>query len=53
MLQAGRLWVRVPMRLLNFLSDHLILPATPRPLAEMSAEDLSGVKRGRRVRLKT
>jgi hypothetical protein len=55
MLQAGRSWVRFPMRSLDFL-DYLILPAALWPWCRFSLnrneyqESSWGVKGGRRVR---
>jgi hypothetical protein len=55
-LQAGRLWVRVPMTLLDFFdspntSSRTTALRSTRPLTEMSTKNLPGVKGGRRLRL--
>jgi hypothetical protein len=59
MLQAGRLWARVPMRLLDFFnwpnpSSCTMALGSTQPLTEMSTRNLpGGVKGSRHVRLTT
>jgi hypothetical protein len=59
MLQAGRSWVRFPMRSWNFFNlpnpfSRTVALGSTQPLTEMSNRMIpGGVKRGRRVRLTT
>jgi hypothetical protein len=53
--QAGRSWVRFPLRSMNFSnlrnpSSHNMALGSTQPLTEMSTRNLAGVQGGRRIR---